>query len=150
MAAVVFRALAPHGSSLYFFVKSRSGFLMAKPISPKLCRSVGEASELLKLLANPNRLAIICLLLEQEAAVAELEDELGIRQPTLSQQLAGLRDAELIEGRRDGKSIIYRVADERVKRLVEVLRNIFSGLDDVTGHRTGRGPSSPVEDMMFD
>lgn len=123
---------------------------MAKPISSKLCRSVGEASEWLKLLANPNRLSIVCFLIEQECSVAELEDELGIRQPTLSQQLAELRDANLIAARREGKSIIYRVADERAKRVVALLRDIFSGLDDVTGRRIGARPPIPVEEMMFD
>lgn len=123
---------------------------MAKPLSSKLCRSIGEASELLKLLANPNRLSIVCFLMEQEAAVAELEGELGIRQPTLSQQIAELRDAGLIEGRRDGRSIIYRVADDRAERLVEVLRDIFASLHDVTGRRARQHRHLAVEDVMFD
>ena len=123
---------------------------MAKPISPKLCSSVGEASDLVKMLANPNRLAIVCFLMEHESAVAELEHELGIRQPTLSQQLGELRDAGLIEARRDGKAVIYRVDDDRARRLVLVLRELFSGLDDVTGKRTGRPRDVAVEDMMFD
>lgn len=88
--------------------------------------------------------------MEQEAAVAELEEELGIRQPTLSQQLAELRDAGLIDGRREGKSIIYRVADDRAERLVDTLRDIFSGLDDVTGKRMRHQRHIHVEDIMFD
>lgn len=122
---------------------------MARPISSKLCRSVGDASDLLKHLANPNRLSLICFLMEQECPVAVLEEELGIRQPTLSQQLGELRDAGLIEGRRQGKSIIYRIADSRAERLVLALREIFSGLDDVTG-RHSRRRGTPVEEMMFD
>jgi DNA-binding transcriptional ArsR family regulator len=124
---------------------------MAKTISPKLCRSVGDASELLKHIANPNRLSIVCYLMEQESSVSHLEEELGIRQPTLSQQLSELRDAGIIEGRRDGKTIFYRVADHRIKRLVQTLRDLFSGLDDVTGkHSMKNSGGVPVDEMMFD
>ena len=121
---------------------------MTKPVSTQICRSVGEASELLKLIANANRLAIVCYLMETEASVSALEEQLGIRQPTLSQQLSELREAGVIEGRRDGKAILYRVGDTRVKAIVDTLRDLFSGLDDVTGRFTMR--KRPVEDMMFD
>ena len=52
-----------------------------------------EISEILKLLGNPQRLLIACLLCEGEYAVSEIEEKLGIRQPTLSQQLGALREA---------------------------------------------------------
>jgi DNA-binding transcriptional ArsR family regulator len=121
---------------------------MTKPVSSRVCRSVGEASELLKLVANANRLAIVCYLMETEASVSALEDELGIRQPTLSQQLAELREANVIEGHRDGKLIVYRVVDPRIKTIVHALRDMFSGLDDVTG-RFGMA-KLPVDEVMFD
>jgi DNA-binding transcriptional ArsR family regulator len=124
---------------------------VTKPVSPRLCRSVVEASELLKLVANPNRLAIVCFLLEEESAVARLEQELGIRQPTLSQQLTELRDCGVIEGHRDGKSIVYRVVDPRMARLVGTLRDLFAGLDDVTSRRAGHAMADlPIDEMMFD
>lgn len=124
---------------------------MTKPVSPRLCKSIVEASELLKLVANPNRLSIVCFLLEEESAVARLEHELGIRQPTLSQQLTELRDSGVIEGHRDGKSIVYRVVDPRMARLVGTLRDLFAGLDDVTGRRTDHSMANlPVDEMMFD
>lgn len=121
---------------------------MTKPVSNRVCRSVEEASELLKLIGNANRLAIVCYLMVTEASVSALEEELGIRQPTLSQQLAELREAGVIEGRRDGKAIVYRVADSRVRMIVETLRELFSGLDDVTGRFAMA--KVPVEEMMFD
>lgn len=117
---------------------------MTKPLSPKLCRSVAEASALLKVLANPNRLSLVCFLMEEEASVATLELALGIRQPTLSQQLGALRDAGLVAARRRGKSIFYRVEDGRAAGLVQALRETFSGLRDVTG----RGGA--LDQMMFD
>lgn len=123
---------------------------MTKATSIKVCRSVGDASEKLKLLANPNRLSLVCYLMEQECSVNMLEEELGIRQPTLSQQLSELRDAGVIKGRRDGKTVIYRVADYKVERIVETLRDLFNGLDDVTGKRGMNPHTIPVDEMMFD
>lgn len=121
---------------------------MTKPISNRICRSVGEASDLLKHIANANRLAIICYLMETEASVSALEYELGIHQPTLSQQLAELRAAGVIEGRREGKAVVYRVVDQRIVTLVHTLRDFFTDLDDVTGKTGMRG--IPLDDMMFD
>lgn len=85
----------------------------------------GEASEFLKKLANPNRLMIVCALVQGERSVRDLEDALGIRQPGLSQQIAELRDAGLIAGRKESKSVIYRLADERVRAIVSLLYGMF-------------------------
>jgi DNA-binding transcriptional ArsR family regulator len=60
------------------------------------------AAGLLKVLANPDRLMLLCRLAQGEASVGELEAELGILQPTLSQQLTVLREEALVETRRDG------------------------------------------------
>ncbi|MDS7595610.1 metalloregulator ArsR/SmtB family transcription factor [Agrobacterium tumefaciens] len=121
---------------------------MTKPISSRICRSVGEASDLLKLIANANRLAIVCYLMEREASVSALEFELGIQQPTLSQQLAELRAAGVIEGVREGKAVIYRVADPRIIDLVLTLRGFFKDLSDVTGKKTFR--DFAMDEPMFD
>lgn len=85
----------------------------------------GEASEFLKKLANPNRLMIVCALVDGERSVRDLEDTLGIRQPGLSQQIAELRDAGLIAGRKESKSVFYRLADERVSTIVSLLYSMF-------------------------
>lgn len=84
-----------------------------------------EASALLRLLANPNRLLIVCLLVEGERSVAELETVLGIRQPSLSQQLAELREASLLTSRREAKSVYYRLSENRATAVVDVLHRIF-------------------------
>lgn len=105
---------------------------------------------MLKLIANPNRLSLVCYLMEQECSVNALEEKLGIRQPTLSQQLSELRDAGVIEGRREGKTVIYRVADYKIERIVETLRDLFNGLDDVTSKRGMSSHGTPVNEMMFD
>lgn len=86
---------------------------------------VDEASAFLKKLSNPDRLLVCCALVGGERSVRELEDLLGIRQPGLSQQLAELREAGLIAGRKDGKHVFYRLADPRVRALVETMHRLF-------------------------
>ena len=86
---------------------------------------VEPAAELLRSLANPQRLAIVCTLIEGERAVSELEATLGIRQPSLSQHLGSLREAGLIVGRREAKAVFYRVSDPRAAAVVEALHAIF-------------------------
>jgi DNA-binding transcriptional ArsR family regulator len=123
--------------------------------SSRICRSVGEASELLKSIANPNRLSIVCMLLEGERSVAELERELRIHQPTLSQQLRELREGGIVTCRREAKHVMYSVADQRVARLIETLRDIFSDLETwcakfPNGASTKTTQSGSVDLMMFD
>lgn len=83
------------------------------------------ASRLLKALSNHNRLLLICLLSEDELTVTELEAALGLRQPAISQQLARLRAEGLVIGRRNGKSIHYRLASEQARRVMELLCELF-------------------------
>ncbi|MGE7413208.1 ArsR/SmtB family transcription factor [Methylobacterium tarhaniae] len=92
------------------------------------CRNIGAASDLLALLANPNRLGIVCLLLEGERSVMALEVALDIPQPTLSQQIGILREAGIIAGRRVARRVFYRVVDDRARRIVETLRGLFDDL----------------------
>ncbi|WIY53703.1 metalloregulator ArsR/SmtB family transcription factor [Devosia sp. YIM 151766] len=86
---------------------------------------VGEATAFLKKLSNPDRLLVACALVEGERSVRALEDGLGIRQPGLSQQLAELRAAGLITGRKEGKQVFYRLADPRVETFVHTLHDLF-------------------------
>lgn len=86
---------------------------------------VEEASAFLKKLSNPDRLLVACALVDGERPVRELEDLLGIRQPGLSQQLAALREAKLIVGRKDGKQVFYRLADPRVETFIATMHALF-------------------------
>ena len=96
--------------------------------APPLCKNIEAASSLLRTLGNPSRLAIICLLLDGERSVMEMEAALRIRQPTLSQQLTALRRAKLIAGRRTFRSVFYRVCDDRAAQIVDTLRTMFPDL----------------------
>lgn len=88
-------------------------------------RSAQRACRLLKVLANPDRLLILCQLSQGEKSVGELEDILGIVQPTLSQQLTVLREEELVSTRREGRHIHYRLASAQALAVMEVLFEQF-------------------------
>ncbi|AIJ58990.1 MULTISPECIES: sulfite-sensing transcriptional repressor BigR [Brucella] len=84
-----------------------------------------EVAELLKTLSHPARLMLACTLAEGEYSVGELEEMLGIRQPTLSQQLGVLREADIVETRREAKQIYYRLVETKVAKLIDALYGIF-------------------------
>jgi DNA-binding transcriptional ArsR family regulator len=85
-----------------------------------------EAAEFLKLLANPQRLLILCqLVVEQEMSVGRLEEAVGLSQSALSQHLAKLRDEGLVATRREAQTIHYRIADKNVQRVLALLKDIY-------------------------
>lgn len=94
-------------------------------VGPDMGERAGEAAALLKTLANQNRLMIVCTLVEGEYSVGQLEEALGIHQPTLSQQLTVLREAGIVATRRDAKQIFYRLTEEKAARLITALYEIF-------------------------
>jgi DNA-binding transcriptional ArsR family regulator len=103
---------------------------MRKPqkSNSKVRREKAEAaSAFMKTLANPNRLMIACALLEGERSVGDLETDLGLRQPSLSQQLAELRESGVVEARREAKQVFYRISDQRAVALLATLHQIFCG-----------------------
>ena len=79
----------------------------------------------LKLFANEVRLDILCLLVDGEKSVGEIGRLIGVRQSTISQQLARLRYDNAVTTRRHGKRVFYRLADDRVARIVEVIYDVF-------------------------
>jgi DNA-binding transcriptional ArsR family regulator len=87
----------------------------------KLRTKADIATNLMKVMANADRLMLLCQLSKGEKSVGELETILDIRQPTLSQQLTVLREAGLVATRREGKSIFYRVSSKSALALMQVL-----------------------------
>lgn len=106
-------------------VSSRAASGSAREISVR----AGEVADLLRTLSHPARLMLACALAEGEYSVGELEKLLDIRQPTLSQQLGVLRDAGIVETRRDAKQIFYRLTEAKAARLIEALYAIFCKKD---------------------
>ena len=84
-----------------------------------------RASGLLKALANPDRLLLLCQLSQGEHCVSEMEGLLGIQQPTLSQQLGVLREERLVTTRREGKQIFYSLASKEALAVMQVLYQQF-------------------------
>jgi DNA-binding transcriptional ArsR family regulator len=80
------------------------------------------AAELFRALAHPMRVRILCRLLAGEVSVAGLEDELGLRQASLSQQLGQLRDAGIVTTRRAARTVYDSLADQRARILIDALR----------------------------
>jgi ArsR family transcriptional regulator, virulence genes transcriptional regulator len=84
-----------------------------------------RASDFLKALAHESRLMILCILAEGEKSVSALEEELGLRQPTVSQQLARLRADGLVATRRDGKTIYYSLASAEARTVIGAIYDVF-------------------------
>jgi DNA-binding transcriptional ArsR family regulator len=84
-----------------------------------------RASSFLKSLANKNRLIILCALVEGEKNVSQLEKILGVRQPTLSQQLARLRADKMVETRRDSKQIFYKLCNDEAELVLDLIFELF-------------------------
>ena len=85
-----------------------------------------EAAEFLKLLANPQRLLILCrLVVEREMSVGQLGEAVGLSQSALSQHLAKLRDDTVVATRREAQTIYYRIADKNAARVLALLKDIY-------------------------
>jgi len=96
-----------------------------------LSAAADQAQQLLKALANRDRLLLLCQLVDGERNVGELEQQLGIVQPTLSQQLAVLRREGLVATRREGKLVYYRVASDDALAIIHTLYALFCAEDEV-------------------
>ena len=92
-----------------------------------LRKSADNACRLMKALSNPDRLLLLCHLMQGEIRVGELEELSGIGQPTLSQQLGVLREEGLVSTRREGKNIHYSFASQEALAVMEVIYRQFCG-----------------------
>ncbi|ANI30035.1 ArsR family transcriptional regulator [Yersinia entomophaga] len=84
-----------------------------------------EACGTLRMLANEDRLLLLCQISQGEKSVGELETLLNIHQPTLSQQLGALRNEGLVTTRREGKRIYYSIADRRILAILHTLYELY-------------------------
>ena len=84
-----------------------------------------DAATFLKAISHEGRLMILCHLVSGEKSVTELERLLSARQAAVSQQLSRLRLEGLVVPRREGKAIYYSLADERPRRIIELVYELF-------------------------
>ncbi|OFW98496.1 MAG: hypothetical protein A3E78_04485 [Alphaproteobacteria bacterium RIFCSPHIGHO2_12_FULL_63_12] len=99
--------------------------MTARPEMQDLEARAEEVSGLLKLLSHKNRLLIACELRDGEASVSALEAAISGAQSNLSRDLARMREEGLVVARRQSKSVYYRLADDRLARVVDALCAAF-------------------------
>lgn len=97
-------------------------------------RHAGDAARLLKALGNEKRLQLLCLLVDGECSVGELNARLDLSQSALSQHLAVLREDGLVQARRDGQAILYSLAPGPARTVLDTLHGIYC----TRGSRAGR------------
>lgn len=83
------------------------------------------ASRSLKAMSHPLRLKILCTLADQELSVQEIVDAVGTSQSNISQHLAILRDKGIIGSRKNANRVFYRVGDDRILKLIDMMRQAF-------------------------
>ena len=90
----------------------------------------GDAARLLKALGNEKRLMVLCMLIEAERSVSELNARLDLSQSALSQHLAVLRDQQLVTTRRQAQTVFYAVAPGPVHDILQTLHTIYCAQPD--------------------
>ncbi len=87
--------------------------------------NAGQAAAVLKSLANPARLLVLCALVNRGHSVGELEELTGLAQSALSQHLARLRDEKIVAAQRDGQRMVYQLCDSRIAVILQALHSQF-------------------------
>jgi DNA-binding transcriptional ArsR family regulator len=95
----------------------------------ELEQNASRVAALLKAIANPARLVILCQLAERERSVGELERSVGLSQSGISQHLAVLRRGDVVASRRDGQTVYYSLASREVVALMGALYTLFCHRD---------------------
>jgi len=93
--------------------------------SSQMLENAQKTTDFLKSLAHTGRLMILCRLAEGPATVSELEEMLGMNQSSVSKQLARLRDDNMVDARRDGRSIFYSLSNDKARQIVGTLYDMF-------------------------
>ena len=93
--------------------------------SSELQEHAKEAADLLKQLSNENRLMILCSLINTELSVSELNAMTPLSQSALSQHLASLRSAGLVQTRREAQTIYYSLCGDQATQVIKVLQSIY-------------------------
>lgn len=98
---------------------------ITEPEMDRIVENATNASNFLKAVSHEGRMMILCHLVTGEKSVTELEELLSARQAAVSQQLSRLRLEGLVIPRREGKAIYYRLADDKPRRILELVYDLF-------------------------
>src|SRR5512141_2932117 len=103
-------------------------------IDPNAMRKNADtAAQLLKMLANGQRLRVLCLLVEGELSVGQINERVDLSQSALSQHLAKLREEELVATRREAQTIYYRLSSGPAQHIISSLHDIYCGIESNMG-----------------
>ena len=91
----------------------------------KLAENAQQVAAILKQLSNPHRLMILCCITSGELTVGDLNAQVNLSQSALSQHLAKLRESDIVSTRRESQTIYYKIANPKIKILLEVLQEQF-------------------------
>lgn len=91
----------------------------------RLKKEANQVARLLKLMSNPQRLQLLCLLAERPHAVHELQTALGMAQSALSQHLSGLRTHKIVQSDVNGVLRVYKLHDPKVQALLNLLHQLY-------------------------
>ena len=116
-------------------------------LGQEMAAQAEAAAELLKTLGNAQRLRILCLLVEGEFSVSEINASVALSQSALSQHLAVLREQALVNTRRDAQTIYYSLAQGPARALLHTLHELYCPVDGeqevlarTNSRRVGRFP----------
>lgn len=130
---------------------------MMKSLAPdQMQENALAACELLKAIASPARLLILCQLVDGEKTVGQLAETLNLRHSAVSQNLAIMRHSEMVHTRRDAQQIWYSIKSVEVKLILQVLYNIYCTVPDlpvpdvakIKGKRTFRNKTEPLKNEV--
>lgn len=91
--------------------------------------NIDRAAKLMSMMSATSRLEILCILSEGEQSVLRLADRLGLSQSAMSQHLKKLKDFGLVETRRDGQTIFYRLDGTEAVAVLGVLHDLYCRTD---------------------
>ena len=91
----------------------------------QLSTNAEQAEKLLKILANRNRLMLLCHLVDGERTAGELEELVGLSQSALSQHLGRLRKEGIIKNRREAQRLYYSLKDEKAKQILVTMYELY-------------------------
>ena len=95
------------------------------PDAAEMAQHAAAAAELLKALSHPARLLVMCRLVDGEASVGELQQQIGLSMSALSQHLAVLRELALVNTRRQSQTIFYSLADGPALGVIQALYDAY-------------------------
>ncbi|HAS3625908.1 helix-turn-helix transcriptional regulator [Vibrio cholerae] len=103
---------------------------MSEPITIKIemdemKKNAEEVAELLRVMAHPERLMVLCQLTQSEMGVGQLQQGSTLSQSAFSQHLTVLRKHGIIQARKESQQVFYRLADSRITALIQSLQNVF-------------------------